>query len=107
MVEPACKKRGDQWSTRHQSRLPITLVVILGVCAAPSAAFAQAGTITKGIAGQLRQRLQEVLRRLWAADQRAEPLHEKGGAELVAGLREALVLAERSRKPRSIASRHK
>ena len=35
--------------TRHQSRLPITLVVILGVYAAPSAAFAQAGTITKGM----------------------------------------------------------
>ena len=35
--------------TRHQSRLPITLVVILSVYAAPSAAFAQAGTITKGM----------------------------------------------------------
>lgn len=32
--------------TRHQSRLASVLVAILGVCAAPAAAFAQAGTIT-------------------------------------------------------------
>jgi hypothetical protein len=43
------QKKRDQWMTRHQSRLPITLVVILGACGAPSAAFAQAGTITKGM----------------------------------------------------------
>ena len=35
--------------TRHRTRLPIAFVVILGVCAAPSLAFAQAGTITKGM----------------------------------------------------------
>jgi hypothetical protein len=31
---------------RHRSRLPTAFVVVLGVCAAPAAAFAQAGTIT-------------------------------------------------------------
>src|SRR6478735_11728612 len=35
--------------TRHRSRLPIAFVVILGVCAAPSVVWAQAGTITKGM----------------------------------------------------------
>ncbi len=32
--------------TRHQSRLATVFVVILGICAGPSAALAQAGTIT-------------------------------------------------------------
>jgi hypothetical protein len=36
----------DQWMKRHRSRLPTAFVVVLGVCAAPAAAFAQAGTIT-------------------------------------------------------------
>jgi hypothetical protein len=31
---------------RHRSRLPTAFVVVLGVCAAPAAALAQAGTIT-------------------------------------------------------------
>jgi hypothetical protein len=35
--------------TRHRSRLPTACVVILGICAAPALAFAQAGTITKGM----------------------------------------------------------
>src|SRR4029450_12820332 len=41
----------------------------------------------QGHAGQLRQRLQEVLRRLWPANLRPQPLHEESGSELVAGLR--------------------
>jgi hypothetical protein len=32
--------------TRHQSRLARVFVAVLGVCAAPAAVFAQAGTIT-------------------------------------------------------------
>ncbi|HZP09642.1 hypothetical protein [Methyloceanibacter sp.] len=35
--------------TRHQSRLATVFVVILGICAAPSAVLAQAGSITKGM----------------------------------------------------------
>jgi hypothetical protein len=35
--------------TRHRSRLPTVCAVILSICAAPSLALAQAGTITKGM----------------------------------------------------------
>ena len=57
------------------------------VFALPSAAFAQAGTIYQGHAEQLRQRLQEILRRLRAANRGSESVHEESGAVLVAGLR--------------------
>jgi hypothetical protein len=43
------QKERDQRMTGHRSRLPTAFVVILGICAAPSQAFAQAGTITKAM----------------------------------------------------------
>ena len=41
----------------------------------------------QGHAEQLRQRLQEILRRLWAANRGSQFVHEESGPDLVAGLR--------------------
>jgi hypothetical protein len=49
MLETRLQIERDQRMTRHRSSLPTACVVILGVCAAPTLAFAQAGTITKGM----------------------------------------------------------
>ncbi len=46
MLEPRLHIKRGQRMKRQRSRLPTAFVVILGVSAAPSAAFAQAGTIT-------------------------------------------------------------
>jgi hypothetical protein len=50
MIETtSAKTERDQWMTCHRSRLPTAFVVILGICATSSLAFAQAGTITKAM----------------------------------------------------------